>query len=184
MASIETICNNQNGLPGPLVREFCFLQLRMICELIALDCLTAHGDIKGVQSKKLSKEYSADRILWTLKNLHSNYYPKPATLKSFEPGKHAIKNIEAGFLSMTDLPRLYAKCGDTLHRGNIKKLLSHKTSAKFSFPEIRSWTKKIITLLNIYHIHLIDGKTEIVCMMHAQKTGNVQVVIAEAIEDT
>ncbi len=52
MASIETICNNQNGLPGPLVREFCFLQLRMICELIALGCLTAHGDIKGVQSKK------------------------------------------------------------------------------------------------------------------------------------
>ena len=59
MTSIEMACSGQTGLPGPLVREFCFLQLRLICELIALGCLTAHGDIKATQSKKWGKEYSA-----------------------------------------------------------------------------------------------------------------------------
>jgi hypothetical protein len=32
-------------LPAPILREFCFLQFRMVCELIALACLTAHGEI-------------------------------------------------------------------------------------------------------------------------------------------
>ena len=33
-------------MPSTLMREYCFLQLRMICELIALGCLTAHGEIE------------------------------------------------------------------------------------------------------------------------------------------
>src|ERR1017187_2239008 len=36
----------EHRVPALIVREFCFLQFRMICELIALGCLTAHGDIK------------------------------------------------------------------------------------------------------------------------------------------
>src|SRR5215207_6975630 len=44
-------------LPGPLIRESAFLQLRMLCELIALGCLVAHGDI--TRRTKLRKEWSA-----------------------------------------------------------------------------------------------------------------------------
>lgn len=33
------------ALPAPIVQEHCYLQLRMCCELIALGCLVAHGDI-------------------------------------------------------------------------------------------------------------------------------------------
>jgi hypothetical protein len=42
------------GLPHPLARELCFLQLRMICELIALGCLVAHGDIEATKVNKFS----------------------------------------------------------------------------------------------------------------------------------
>src|SRR5262249_15778508 len=35
------------SFPGALIQEFCFLQLRMTCELISLACLVAHGDIKA-----------------------------------------------------------------------------------------------------------------------------------------
>src|SRR5215204_5499335 len=48
-------------LPGPLIRESAFLQLRMLCELIALGCLVAHGDI--TRRTKLRKEWSAYRII-------------------------------------------------------------------------------------------------------------------------
>jgi hypothetical protein len=37
--SINTLTRSQIALPVSLLREFCFLQLRMLCELIALGCL-------------------------------------------------------------------------------------------------------------------------------------------------
>jgi len=48
-------------LPGPLIRQSAFLQLRMLCEFIALGCLVAHGDI--TRRTKLRKEWSAYRII-------------------------------------------------------------------------------------------------------------------------
>jgi hypothetical protein len=36
---IESALNRKTGLPPVFVQEFCYLQLRMVCELIALGCL-------------------------------------------------------------------------------------------------------------------------------------------------
>lgn len=57
------------GYPAPIVREICWLQVRMICELVALSCLVAHGDIASLQSHKIGKAYSADEILDKLAKL-------------------------------------------------------------------------------------------------------------------
>src|SRR5215207_6344041 len=62
-------------LPGPLIRQSAFLQLRMLCELIALGCFVAHGDI--TRRTKLRKEWSAYRIIEALENLHQDFYPLP-----------------------------------------------------------------------------------------------------------
>ncbi|MGE3580605.1 MAG: hypothetical protein AB7J28_04280, partial [Hyphomonadaceae bacterium] len=45
--------NKIEGLGPLLCEEFCYLQLRMICELLALGCLVAHDDIPAVGSKIL-----------------------------------------------------------------------------------------------------------------------------------
>jgi len=37
-------------LPSPIVREFCYLQIRFLCELVALSCLIAHGDMDELNS--------------------------------------------------------------------------------------------------------------------------------------
>lgn len=58
-----------------LIHEMSFLQIRMICELIALGCLIAHGDIEETTS--LRKEWSADRIIDKLSILHADFYPVP-----------------------------------------------------------------------------------------------------------
>jgi len=55
-------------IPPQIVREHCYLQLRMICELIAFGCLVAHGEIKEVQQPKLQKEYAANKIMEELEN--------------------------------------------------------------------------------------------------------------------
>jgi hypothetical protein len=52
---IAVTLGGETGLLGESIREFCFLQLRMICELIGLACLTAHGDLVG--ASKLDGEY-------------------------------------------------------------------------------------------------------------------------------
>src|SRR3981081_1016837 len=58
-------------------REFSYLQLRMICELIALGCLVAHGDIPATKSKTLRRAWSADEIFKALEKLHPDFYPHP-----------------------------------------------------------------------------------------------------------
>jgi hypothetical protein len=63
IASIDAAISGRAGLSAPLVREYSYLQLRMLCELIALGCLTAHGEIKATQAPKLQKEYAADKII-------------------------------------------------------------------------------------------------------------------------
>jgi hypothetical protein len=42
---ISTILERKLSLPVRVAHELCYLQLRMICELIAIGCLVAHGDI-------------------------------------------------------------------------------------------------------------------------------------------
>src|SRR5258706_10461789 len=96
IASLNAALVGGTGLPPPILREFCFLQLRMLCELIALGCLTAHGDIE--ETTKLRKQYAADRIVGELERLHPNFYPWPLR----EVGSK-FEGINEGFLTKVDL---------------------------------------------------------------------------------
>jgi hypothetical protein len=62
-AVIQSLIAKQVSLPQIVAFELCFLQLRYICELIALSCLTAHGDIEATQTGKIRKAYAADWII-------------------------------------------------------------------------------------------------------------------------
>jgi hypothetical protein len=64
-------------------REFCFLQFRMICELIALGCLVAHGDIKATQTREMVRSlWSAKDIIEKLERLHPDFFPTPFVAKT------------------------------------------------------------------------------------------------------
>src|SRR5215471_3193268 len=60
LLAMDMALEGKTGLPEVAVREYRFLQLRMLCELIALGCLTAQGDL---QIGKLKDEYRADKII-------------------------------------------------------------------------------------------------------------------------
>jgi hypothetical protein len=175
----------RSNLIGPLVRELCFLQFRMIAELIALGALVAHGDISS--SQKLRKEYSADRIIAQLEALHPDFFPQPIKITS--PGTagahHDIRgplssDFGLDYLSKKELLELYGRCGDALHRGSLKKLLSPKTPIQTNFPNLTRWLQKIEYLLGNHMIVLHGGTTAIICSLrNPANQGRVQVAIAE-----
>ena len=183
---IDAAVRGRTGLPGPAVQEFCFLQLRLLCELIAPSCLIAHEDITATHGNKLAKEYAADKIMKALEGLHPDFYPHPVLFRITPPGPgfpgHVhIDRKSSGFLSKPELLTLYGRCGDLLHRGTVKKLVSAKMPVRVNFPEIVNWTNKIVVLLDGHHIASMDGKLHFLCILrNANDKDRVQVTIAEA----
>jgi hypothetical protein len=74
---IAQVLNGTMTMPQMAAFEFCYLQLRKICEVFALGCLAAHGDIPEVRSK-LQTTYNADQIMKHLARIHSRFYPVPS----------------------------------------------------------------------------------------------------------
>jgi hypothetical protein len=181
LSCINLAVTGRTGLPSPAIREFCFLQFRMICELIALGCLTAHGDIEA--TTKLRDEWSASNIVNQLDKLHPDFYPFPS-VKETTGRHHHLTPIKEGYLTKAELLSLNGKCGDILHRGSLKKLMSPRSPLQVHFPDIDVLARKIARLLEIHSIALIGGNAYLMCLMASSEAGSgVQVAFAEARDE-
>lgn len=177
--SINTLTGSGLALPVPLLRKSCFLQLRMLCELIALGCLVAHGDIKETRSPTLQKEWQAGDIVKRLEKLHPNFYPSPRKLE-FSPGHVHMADYDQEFLTKGELITLYGKCGKALHRGSLRELLDPKNQPPADFRDIQKWGQKILNLLSVHLISRIGGNFHFLVALEAPQTGgNVLVSIAK-----
>jgi hypothetical protein len=145
--------------------------------MIALGCLTAHGDIPA--TKTLRKAWSADEIFRALERLHPDFYPHPVEQIS-KPGWLEFGPVQPGFLTKAELLSLNGKCGDILHRGSLRKLLAGPISAQRDHADIKAWIRKIRLLLRIHLIGLTGGNHFICVMSAAESGGRAQVAFAEA----
>jgi hypothetical protein len=178
--SINTLTVPGLALPVSLLREFCFLQLRMLCELIALGCLVAHGDIKETKSPTFQKAYNAGDIVKRLEKLHPTFYPSPRKLE-FSPGHVHLADYDREFLTKSELLTLYGKCGDALHRGSLRHLLDPKNQPPADFRDIQEWGQKVLNLLSVHLISRVGGKFHfLVALEAAQAGGKVLVSVAES----
>jgi hypothetical protein len=152
-------------------REFCYLQLRLICESIALACLIAQGHVAII--KKLKKEYAADRIIKELEKLHPHFYPRPARTTEGDSERYYLEIVEDGsFLKKKELINLYGRCGSVLHRGSIKTIDPKHRLAKAAFSDVKDILKKLEELLGCHAMFLLDKKTMVVCYMrHPEANG-------------
>lgn len=183
IAAIDPVILGNTKLPDLLATEFAYLQIRFICELVALGCLVAHGDIEEAQGPKLQKAYNADMILKMLGDLHADFYPIPITLK---PGttieQQDYTDVKDGYLTKAELQVLYGECGNKLHRGSLKNLLSAKPPSLQrdlqGLTAIQVWRRKIIALLNVHHIRLHDSTKSLNCWMKTPVNNRVRVVLA------
>ena len=181
---ISTTCNGRGAYPTVITREFSYLQLRMLCELIALSCLVAHGDIASLQSHKTGKAYSADDMLERLEKLRPHFYPVPCQQKisTHAPAAYDMEAVNPSPLPKEELLALYAKTHRYVHRGSLKKMLSMDTPIDMhvDIPEIIRYAQKINDLLSC-HLIAIDDKNLIICMLrNANDNSRVQVATAEA----
>jgi hypothetical protein len=160
------------------VFELCYLQLRKVCEVFALACLAAHGDIPAVRDTLLQKTYNADRIIKQLEKLHPQFYPVPGE-QQIDPITRkpvAVMPINSGFLTKDDLLNLYGECGNYLHRGSIRQLLT-KWEPVIDFNKITAWIDKIVKLLNHHQIQTRQPDKQIWVLMHGKDDGKVHCAV-------
>lgn len=183
---LEALLGNEMLLRGKppsawATREFCLLQLRMLCELIALGCLVAHGDIAATHSKRLRKEYSADTIMSEMAKLHSMFFPVPMIQQiDAAGGSHFIANRTVHSLNRDELCLLYAQCGDSLHKGNIKKIIT-PIDPNPDNSDLMMWTQKVHGLLSIHLIYLISGDSYMIGWLRRAQSGKSGVAFGSNI---
>jgi hypothetical protein len=178
--SVEQALSGRIPLPGPFLHEYCFLQLRMLCELIAIGCLVLHGDIDKSGIGKLKKTWSAEDIIKALSDIHPSFYPIPHTQEQTENGVH-LTALDGGFLNKSDLLTLVQTSGSHLHRGSLKKILKGRQPTQFNFPDVLSWLQKIGKLLSFHMIPLFEtGTLILVVLRNTRDHERVQVSFASA----
>ena len=169
--SIDSVLTGGVNLRAKIAEEFCYLQLRMICEIIAIGCLVIHGELSPVKSA-LFKTYKADWIMSELAKLHPKFFPSPLEMKddtTTNPPSWIYR--KSGFLTHQDLSKLWGRhAGDALHRGNARNIL--EKDKPLDFQAIKSWRDKIVALMNRHVIPSPDE--ELICyFVMADPNGDV-----------
>ena len=124
--TIDEVLSGRTALHGPLAHEFCFLQLRIICECIAYACVIAHAYLKELQSPKFQNAWSADALMKQLDRLHQDFYPRPKTI-TVTNGSVQLGETDAPYLTKSNLQKLYGICNAKLHRGSPGKYAFNPT---------------------------------------------------------
>ena len=158
----------------------------MLCELIALACTVAHGDLVKTRATSLRKEWKVGKITKVLDGIHPNFFPRAATQERIRPGHFKYTRLSTKeSMSKAELNRLYNICGDRgPHRGHIGNLDKiSKKSLTENFQEIISWTTRITELLSAHVISLLDGQTKYTCTLKTLPDGHVSFARVEKLDE-
>jgi len=183
IAAIDIGTTNRIPVPAPFVREFCYLQIRMICELIALGCLVAHGDISATRKSSLQKEWSAETIINAMTDLHPDFFPLATKQQTSGSRVHGVDILHPPIMTKEELLRLYGRCGGILHRGNVRKLLKEQIPIQINYPEITAIAQKFQDLLASHMLVMRGGTTMFLCILrNIENDMRVQIAIVERSE--
>lgn len=153
-----------------IAEEFCYFQLRMLCEAIACGCLVAHGDITRLQSlERLRREWSADKIIKEIGKLHANFYPRACVFTITT--QIDIADKKDGFLTKLEFLKLYGQTHSRTHRGSLKDLGTRPPYTNVNFAPIVKWADKIHELLNNHLIQSPDRKQNWLVILKSPQMG-------------
>jgi hypothetical protein len=160
-----------------LLQEFSYLQLRMLCEVIAVGCLVAHGDAKSAGALKLWK---APDIIKRLEQLNPDFYPRGVRFRKLPSGGTHLDEHNVPQLTKAELVQLWERSGSFLHRGTAKTLVA--TTGKVlnvNLDAIIQHGTKILNLLEQHIISSADRKSHLLVALAAEDTGgNAMVAVA------
>ncbi len=177
--SINRITGSGLAVPAPFLQEYGHLQLRMICELIGIACLVAHGDIAAEAPALNPKTYKPGEILKALEALHPSFFPTARTM-NFKNNEVELLDGSPNAITKAELIALWGRSGDFLHRGGLKQLASPKVTGPVDFQALNDPGQKILDLLSVHLISRIGGNFHfLVALSAVQVDGDVLVSIAE-----
>jgi len=163
-------------LPPPVMGDIFYIEFRMICELIAVACLVAHGDLAGARSKKILDEWRASVIMGQLEKLHADFFPVPEEIWRTDDGRIRGAKIKvSGFMTKGELTNLYNECGDHLHRGSALEIRAQMDSGGIPPPDLgkmKATLDKLVNLLRTHTIDLIDPKWKFWVEMESKEANN------------
>lgn len=179
---VEDVLSGRTALQGPLAHEFCFLQLRLICECIAYACVIAHEYIQELTAQKVQKAWSADSLMKALDRLHKNFYPRP--VKMTVTDKVQLEEIESPYLTKAELKKLTGICGDKLHRGSPEKYRYNPTPDHLTADRqtIVDYGNKVFRLMESYVMSDRNNARYILCRFR-ERGVPVEVWFAAAGDD-
>lgn len=174
--AINTLLGMKASMPEAYLRECCFLQLRMLCEVIALGCLVAHDDVVAKRGSRLLKRYEPGAIFKEVEQLHPDFYPIPCAFERTEAGIH-LGDYEKPFLRQSELTKLWEQAGSLLHRGSLKKFRSDSKKQELGFSDIVTWGQKALNLLSVHRIAHRGAQSGLIVLLHVDDlNGAVQVL--------
>ena len=171
--AMDAALSGRLPLPDMILEEFIYLEIRLICEIVALGCLVAHGDFTQDQLAKLRGKYDADTIIKNLTPLSDTFFPEPIRLDVQPPsprdpkGSVRIDNIPAGipFLTKEELLGLYGRTGNYLHRGKLRRLESRPPYVAVDLANVTATAKKLLVLLDRHRIRSPDNLRHWYCAL-------------------
>lgn len=131
---IDFACRNPSLLSPQFTKEACFLQLRMIYELVAIACIAIHSD--HVNIDQLERQWSANEIMPRLERLNPEFFPRAIVVNRNPGGVPDLSDNVVQPMDKGSLLKAYGRCGDQLHRGTLKKILASLPASPISFEEI------------------------------------------------
>jgi hypothetical protein len=150
-----------------LYAEFCYLQLRMICELIALAALVAHNELPEANKKKLLKDWNADSIFDRLSAVNEHCYPVPLKTVQLPSGHKHLQRIQEPYLTRADLKDAYHACGSNLHRGILLHVLDGRRRA-YDIQPLRERLASIVQLLEQHAVLLPEANAALLVRMSGE----------------
>jgi hypothetical protein len=167
--NINKVYGASHYMDHRLVAEFCLLQFRYCCELLALGCVAVHTDTP--EAKQLEKKWNAEEMMRTFDKIKPSYFPigikeipKPDGTMRWDPLPDAFTKDE--FSSM------YNRFGDLLHTGTLKNFRIQRT-VNFDFKEGLEYLRKFGTLNT--HYYLIDNDDRVLFVaMKNRESGHAQ----------
>lgn len=179
LKAINTVLRDPELFEPRIAREVCYLQLRMIAELVALSCVVAHDRLTLVEMKNIRREYSAEVILKRMERRHEHFFPRAVRLRTTPDGRGHIDYAERIGFTAAEMGKLWVRTGQVLHIGAQNKLRSRKPVDP-ELADVRDYVERIIDLLSFHAVVTFTESHAMICEMNSADTGRVTMAIAAA----
>jgi hypothetical protein len=167
LGSIKTLIEQKLPIPDMIRYESCCLQIRKVCESIAICCAIVHDDIVDINREKFRDTWNLKEIIRKLGDLHPDFYPTPAhQFLDLRTGKlMSIPPTTLEVLSKEKIIEVYNRMNkEYLHSGSIKDAVLLK-NREVDFSELSHIWNLIWSLLAVHKIKVLRSKYMVVAKL-------------------